>query len=54
MDGKRQAWLTLHADGTLTWQPALGSIPLAVDHEIPESMPTAARLFVNNCDQAKR
>ena len=47
LDAKRRAWLTLYADGTRTWQSGIGSMPLAADHEIPGTIPTAARVVVD-------
>ncbi|MEP7054099.1 MAG: hypothetical protein ABI912_02480 [Actinomycetota bacterium] len=47
MDDGGHGWLTLYAAGTHTWQPAIGSMPLPADHEIPEEMPSAALVVVD-------
>lgn len=41
-DDHRRTWLTLYADDARTWQPPIGSMPLAADHQIPDGMPTYA------------
>lgn len=46
VDTSHQAWLTLYADGTNTWQPALGSMPLTPHHQLPDELPLAAGVTV--------